>query len=179
MDRGAAATAREEGNDTTSLKLERGATIVRKEKVTINFMRTRRRVQWEIENDWDEEDIDRKIDSTESLKEDFQDFSKPMVIVGSDVISLYPNLDTDKIAENMGEIKWSNIDLMEGARYLALNWSEEQVRSSSLRRVIPRRRKNKGTGPGMRGEGPRGRRLVIRRSGFLVMLYSQKKRKSS
>ena len=86
-------------------------------------MRTRRRVQWEIENDWDEEDIDRKIESTESLEEDFQDFSKPMVIVGSDVISLYPNLDTDKIAENMGEIvknsgiKWSNIDLMEGARY--------------------------------------------------------------
>ena len=86
-----------------------------------------------------------------------------MVVVGSDVISLYPNLDTDKIAENMGEIikksgiKWSNIDLMEGARYLALNWSEEQVRASSLRRVIPRRRSRNGTRPGMRGQGSRGR----------------------
>ena len=54
-------------------------------------------------------------------------------------------------------IKWSNIDLMEGARYLALNWSEEQVRASSLRRVIPRRRSRNGTRPGMRGQGPRGR----------------------
>ena len=46
---------------------------------------------------------------------------------------------------------------MEGARYLALNWSEEQVRASSLRRVIPRRRSKNGTRPGIRGEGPRGR----------------------
>ena len=46
---------------------------------------------------------------------------------------------------------------MEGARYLALNWSEEQVRASSLRRVIPRRRSRNGTRPGMRGQGPRGR----------------------
>ena len=56
-------------------------------KVTVNFMGTRRRLRWEIQNDWDEEDIDRKIESTEALEEDLQDFSKPMVVIGSDVIS--------------------------------------------------------------------------------------------
>ena len=107
--------------------------------------------------------MDRRVDSTEVLPEDLQDWSTPHVIIGSDVISLYPNLDTEKIVENLGEVvelldmKWSNVDLMEGARYLALNWSEEQIRSSSLRRIIPWRRSRRGTRPGMRGEGPRGR----------------------
>ena len=80
------------------------------------------------------------------------------------MVSLYPNLDTGKIVENLGEIigraniKWSNVDLLEGARYLALNWSEEQIRRSSLRRIIPWRRNNRGTRPGMRGGRTQGER---------------------
>ena len=33
--------------------------------------------------DWDTEDEDRRLDSTEVLKEDLQDFTIPMVIVGA------------------------------------------------------------------------------------------------
>ena len=115
-------------------------------RVTSNFMRMKRRLQWEIEHDWEEEDLERKIESTEALEEDLQDFEKPMVIIGGDVVSLYPNLDIQKIVEKLdliikeSGIKWSNVDMMEGARYLALNWTREQVRTSSLRRIIPWRR---------------------------------------
>ena len=129
---------------------------------TMNFVKIRRRLEWEKLVDWDDEDLDRKLDSRDALQEDLQDYSIPLVIIGSDVISLYPNLDTTRVDENMIEIVkganlvWSNVDLLEGARYLALNWTEEQVRRSSLRRLLPWRRSNRGTRPGMRGEGPLG-----------------------
>ena len=132
-------------------------------RTTINFMKTSRRVTWEMEMDWEEEDMHRKVDSVDALPEDLQDYTVPMVIVGSDVISLYPSLDTDKVTEAMGEfvkkagIKWSNVDLLECARYLALNLTEEQVRSSPLRRLLPWRRGRRGTRPAIRGDGPRGR----------------------
>ena len=130
---------------------------------TSNFVRTRRRVAWEMEMDWVEEDLDRMVDSVEALPEDLQDYKIPMVVIGSDVVNLYPSLDTDKVKEAMGEfireadIKWSNVDLLECARYLALNMTEEQARSSPLKRILPWRRGKRGTRPGMRGEGPRGR----------------------
>ena len=54
-------------------------------------------------------------------------------------------------------MKWSNLDYLEGARYLALNYTEEEARRSPLRRIIPWRRSNRGTRSGMRGAGPRGR----------------------
>ena len=41
------------------------------------------------------------------------------------------------------------------ARYVALNWSEEQCRSK-LGRILPRRRNNQGSRPGLKGEGPQG-----------------------
>ena len=39
---------------------------------------------------------------------------------------------------------------------MALNWSEEQCRSSKLRRILPTRRGKTGTRPGVRGTGPSG-----------------------
>ena len=62
-----------------------------------------------------------------------------MVIIGGDVVSLYPNLDIQKIVEKLdliikeSGIKWSNVDMMEGARYLALNWTQEECNRSKLR----------------------------------------------
>ena len=53
-------------------------------------------------------------------------------------------------------IKWEENDYLEGARYVALNWSEDKCRSSGLWRILPHRRKNKGIRPGLRGEGPQG-----------------------
>ena len=86
-----------------------------------------------------------------------------MVAIGSDVISLYPNLDVNQVGDRVkqavlrGKIKWEGIDYMEGARYIALNWTETQCRQSNLRKILPwRRKKNGTTRPGVRGTGPMG-----------------------
>ena len=104
-------------------------------------------------------DLDRRYKGTEVLHEDLQDQTIPMVVVGSDVISLYPNLDIRKVGGAVKEaviktdVKWEEIDYLEGARYVALNWSEEQCRASKLGRILLRRRKSGGTRPGLRGAG--------------------------
>ena len=85
-----------------------------------------------------------------------------MVMIGSDVVSLYPNLKVGQIVEKIEDemmrtdIKFENVDYLEAARYLALNWTTEECRQSKLRRVLPVRRGRTGTRPGMRGTGPRG-----------------------
>ena len=49
-----------------------------------------------------------------------------------DVVSLFPNLDTNKVGERVKEavltsdIKWEGVDYREAVRYIALNWNEDQ-----------------------------------------------------
>ena len=45
---------------------------------------------------------------------------------------------------------------MEAARYNALHWDQVKCRTSSLRRVLPQRRFNGGSRPGITGVGPSG-----------------------
>ena len=138
-------------------------TVLGKTRVTWEYMKTLRRLDWEKENEWEDGDRDRVLDSTEALPEDVQDYSTPMVVIGSDVVNMYPSLDVDAVADMIAEevqqipIKWSNIDYLECARYLALNWTESQCRASPLRRVLPWRRGRRGTRPGITGTGPMGR----------------------
>ena len=133
------------------------------QRCTHDFMRTLRRIRWEQEMDWEEEDWERTIESREALEEDLQDFTTPMVTIGSDVVSLYPNLDVDKVVVRIEDeirrtkMEFSNIDYLEATRYLALNWSQEECKKSKLRRVLPWRRKKRGTRPGITGSGPMGR----------------------
>ena len=54
------------------------------------------------------------------------------------------------------DMKWEQVDYLEGVRYLALNWDHATCMKSPLRRVLPTRRGRRGTRPGMRGPGPRG-----------------------
>ena len=54
-------------------------------------------------------------------------------------------------------VTWQDVDYLEAARYIALNWDEETCIKSNLRKVLPRRRGTTGTRPGIRGTGPRGR----------------------
>ena len=54
-------------------------------------------------------------------------------------------------------MEWENMDWLECSRYVALNWSQAQCRSSKLRRVLPWRRGTRGTKPGIKGAGPRGK----------------------
>ena len=61
-----------------------------------------------------------------------------------------------KQAVPKNNIKWEGINYMEAVRYIALNWTEAQCRSSKLRRVLPWRRKSNGSRPGVRGAGPKG-----------------------
>ena len=76
-----------------------------------------------------------------------------MAQIGNDVVSLNPNLDVERISENVkeailsSEVTWENIDYMEAARYIALNWSVEECLRSKLRGVLPRRRAKTGTRP--------------------------------
>ena len=131
-------------------------------RCTFDFLRTLRRMKWEERIDWEEEDLERMVDSRDALEEDLQDFSIPMVIIGGDVVSLYPNLDVDIVVDRIRDeilrtdLEFNNVDYLEATRYLVLNWTIEQARNSNLRRVLPVRRKNRGTKPGIRGEGPRG-----------------------
>ena len=74
----------------------------------------------------------------------------------------YPSLDITKVVEDVqravleSDIKWQGMDYLEASRYVALNWSEEQCRTSGLRRILPTRRYTTGSRPGLRGVGPQG-----------------------
>ena len=59
----------------------------------IHIRKERRRKGLEREYAWLENDPDRLIYSCDANPEDLQDFSLPMVLVGSDVASLYPSCD--------------------------------------------------------------------------------------
>ena len=92
-----------------------------------------------------------------------------MVIIGTNVASLYPNLKISRVVEAVSKVvmdsrvTWEEIDYLEGARYVALNWLVAKCRSSAIARVLPWRRNTRGTRPGLTGSGPLG---VIRNSGF-------------
>ena len=102
------------------------------------------------------------LQSEQVLPEMLQDYEVPQVLVGCDVEALYPSLDIDTCCETVyneimtSSITWEDVDLLEGCRYIALNWSQEQCRKSDLRRILPVRRKRNGTRPGVTGEGPMG-----------------------
>ena len=66
-------------------------------------------------------------------------------------------MDCVREAVLKSNIKWEEIDYREGVRYLALNWDLEKCKSSNLRRVLPVRRGRRGTRPGLKGAGPRGK----------------------
>ena len=82
--------------------------------------------------------------------------------MGCDVDQLYPKMEVDEVCEIVldsimkSEVKWSEVDYMEGVRYLALNWTQAQSMASDLRDYLPKRRKVKGRRPGVTGPGPMG-----------------------
>ena len=118
---------------------------------------------WEESNGWNSEDISKVVRSSEVLPEDLQDFTVPMVIVGGDVVSLYPNMKVKIVSGRVMEailkspVIWREVDYLEAVRYIALNLSADECIQSGLRRVLPWRRKHSGTKPTVRGKGPKGR----------------------
>ena len=102
------------------------------------------------------------VSSSEIHNKWVQDRSKKMVVIGSDCISLYPNLTkletADKVPEAImeSEVKWADINYKEAVRYLVLSRPKEWCSRSGPRRVLPHRRHNKGVKPGVTGQGPAG-----------------------
>ena len=98
-------------NFQSSASVKGGGTIWRR-----TYLRTLRCLDWEQQMALDD-DLDRLLDSTEVLSEDLQ------VAIGSDLVSMYPNMDVDLVVEIIGEevkwsgVKWTNVDWLEGARY--------------------------------------------------------------
>ena len=132
-------------------------------KITKEHMKDLRYKEWMRTHKWDEDDLDRILDSRDALPEMIQDYETQMVVVGTDIISLYPNMEVRRVVMNMKEavriskMEFRNVDYMECVRYIALNWDAETCRKSILRRVLPVRRGTRGSRPGMKGQGPRGK----------------------
>ena len=97
------------------------------------------------------EDVDNKF---------VQDRSTRIQVVGSDVAALYPSLEAIEVARIVynavmeSEVIFKGVNYTEAARMIALTSSEQECRLGPLRRVLPRRRSNQGTRPGITGEDP-------------------------
>ena len=91
-----------------------------------------------------------------------QDKGVKIQIVGSDVAALYPSLEAVEVAKIVynaimeTQVKFSGVNYMEACRLIALTSTEQECRLSKLKRILPRRRSNKGTRPGITGEDPMG-----------------------
>ena len=91
-----------------------------------------------------------------------QDKSNKMVVIGSECISLYPNLTKQTTADEVAsaimesDIQWRDINWKESVRYLVLGRPKEWRTRSGLSRVLPHRRHRKGAKPGVTGAGPLG-----------------------
>ena len=75
-----------------------------------------------------------------------QDRSRPMIIVGSDVVGLYPNLRSKECGEEVyqavmdSDIKWEGIHWQEAVRYIAMTRGYHWCKQNKLRRVLPDRK---------------------------------------
>ena len=91
-----------------------------------------------------------------------QDRSIPTVIVGTDVVSFYPNIKLEAAGEKVYQaimdttIQLEGMNYKEGVRYLALVRGYDWFLKSKLRRVLPSKRYAHGTLPGITEAGPLG-----------------------
>ena len=60
-------------------------------------------LKWEDEVHWKEDDLSRRFLGGNMLPEDVQDQEAPMVLIGTDVVNLYPSLDIDQVVVEVGK----------------------------------------------------------------------------
>ena len=93
----------------------------------------------------------KMMNSNEVPNSVVQDKSIPMVIIETDVVSLYPNLRWKPAREQVyqaimeTDINYEGLRYKEGVRYLALVRGYDWCKASKLRRVLPERRFAKGS----------------------------------
>ena len=86
-------------------------------------------------------------------------YTREMVVVGTDVVSLYPNLTWEAAGEEVfraiyeSEMEWEGVNWKSGVLYLALCRGYAWCKASQLRRILPSRRYAKGAWPGITGKG--------------------------
>ena len=103
-----------------------------------------------------------RVGSNQVPREMVQDRSKAMVIIGRDAVSLFPSLTKQESADEVAEavlesdMIWNGINWKEAVRFLALGRDDTWCRSSKLRKLLPWRKSNKGSRPGLKGVGPLG-----------------------
>ena len=104
-----------------------------------------------------------KMISSKDVPSDLvKDSSIPLVIIGTDVVSLYPNIKWEAAGEEVYQaimdttIQFEGMNYKEGVRYLALVRGYDWCLKSKLRRVLPSRRYAHGTLPGITEAGPLG-----------------------
>ena len=99
----------------------------------------------------------------ESLPEDLQAMDAHKVMVGIDVVNLYPCLEMDKVTQIIYEgvmrskVRFTDVDYLECVRYIALNSTQGECEASELRDFLPKRRRKGGARPTVKGAGPRGK----------------------
>ena len=82
---------------------------------------------------------------------------KNHVLIGADVVGLYPSLDAELSAEAVreetvrSEIKFKGINNKEALRYIAVNCDKFEARRLGLEHLVPVRRFKKGQKPTIRG----------------------------
>ena len=87
-----------------------------------------------------------------------------MILLGADVISLFPSLDTKEMADVVMKellktsMTFQEIDWKELATYVALNLDPGEIRKAGLERVCPLRKFNHGPRPGITTKEARKRK---------------------
>ena len=69
-------------------------------RTTVSHVKVLRRQNWEKWVDWNPHELTREYTTRDMLQEEVQDYTCPMVIIGSDVVSLYPRMECH-VAENL------------------------------------------------------------------------------
>ena len=98
---------------------------------------------------------DGKVRSWQVDQDQIQDFTRPIMVMGCDAEQLYPSLEMGIAAKLVEEaimksdIKWKDLEYIEGARMIALNRSEDWIERNGLTKLVPRRRGKTGTRPGV------------------------------
>ena len=108
-------------------------------------------------------DLEVRMVSSQDVNNNLvQDKSKPVVVIGSDVVSLYPNLRSLEAGEEIfqavmaSSITWEGVNWQEAVRYIAMTRGYKWCQESRLRRVLPERHFARGSWPGVTGPGPSG-----------------------
>ena len=91
--------------------------------------------------------------------------TEDLLCVGYDVVTLYPDMDTDEAVRGIHEavmnspVSFENVDYLECTIYISLNWDQKKCNESELRRVLPVRRGKRGVRPWVKGVGPMGEQM--------------------